>query len=991
MKSPKKQSVDLFLLGSFELKINGQTAHLPTRKIETLLAYLTLHPHAQKREKIASMLWGDSPEELARRSLRTALSALRKELGEECLISDRESIQLNPAFSLWVDVQEMEKQTKDIPLTHSPITSAINLNLYRGDLLQDFYDEWVLGEREHYRNLYLNALLQLAQFLRMQGEYPRVIEISQRIVAIDPVNERAYQHLLFCYGALGDRSAALKTYKECSFQLQEKLGVSPSEDTEMLYQHVKKSAASGISPQLVKSNLPIPLTSFIGREQELTTLKEIFNRIRLLTLTGVGGCGKTRLSIQLAGQIADQYADGVWWIELASVQDEKLLVQTVKKTLGIADSPNDSAEESMLKFLRTKQNLLVLDNCEHMIAACAGLAENILSHCPNVKILATSREALNIYGETAWLVPSLSLPPLDQTQDIMNWECSYLFFVRASAYRPDLQLTETNALSVGRICHALDGIPLAIELAAARVKTLSLEQLAARLDDKLSLLTTGSRTAQPRQQTLRATIDWSYELLSETEQITLQRLSILAGNWTLEAAESIAGRNEITLAQSLDLITRLLDKSLLVADSHEGEIRYRMLEIIRQYAFEKLQEANEVEKVKRQHLLYYSGLAHLARPHWFTSKHASLMKQFDVDYPNLRVALAWGLESPSQSTNWYHGSQLAADMGPLWNFLGDYAEGQEWLKKAINQVNVTLAESNVASDERIGLLSIKAKLLYEYGFLVWFQGQYSKSRTIFMESSELYKKIEDPTGLAYSEMFLAHSTWGLGQAELARKMWAQSLDQFMKVSDRWGAAMVHSFLGRAERESGNYDHAEREYDQCLELFGAVGDGWGLGISLSHLGMIAFQKNQPEKARKLFEQRLNISREHDFRQSTAYSIFLLGAAYWKLGDPVQVQRHMREALAHYHRLGNYFTLTECIVGLAWAEAELGRSDQAAYLLGVIEKADQTFRISNIFEDVYFRRPIIADLQSRLDSMKYKDAIERGRNMTLDQVAKEILAA
>src|SRR5215213_9822433 len=940
--------VKLFLLDSFELKIKEETIHLPTRKMEALLAYLALHRSVQNRESIASMFWGDSPDDLARRSLRTALSALRKELGEDFMITDRETIKLNPDYPIWVDVQEMEKEAKDVLSANSQ--AVIGPNVYRGELLPAFYDEWILEEREHYRSLFINALLQSAQSLRTNGEYIRAIEISQKIISIDVANERAYQHLIFCYGMLGNRSAALKSYEDCRFQLQEKLGVHPAEDTNALYEYVKKSNASGLHPILAKSNVPIPLTSFIGREQELKTLKDIFSKTRLLTLTGVGGCGKSRLSIQLAGQVADEYADGVWWVGLASIQDETLLVQSIKKTLGIPDSQKDSAEESILKFLHARHALLVLDNCEHVISSCARLAESILTHCSGIRILATSREALSIHGEIAWLVPSLSVPPADQVDDLLRWECPRLFYERGLTYRSDLQLTEANSPSLLRICRALEGIPLAIELAASRVKTLSLEQLAARLDDKLALLTTGSRTAQPRQQTLRATIDWSHELLSEMEQITFRRLSILAGNWTLDAAECVTELEAATPAQTLDVITRLLDKSLLVVEAQEGEIRYRMLEIIRQYAFERLQQAQEVEKVEDRHLLYYSELAQKVNPGWYGRNQANLMKQFEVEVPNLRVALACGLETTRNQNRLIRGSQLASALGPFWNFMAEYNESQMWLTKALDGINAVLAGSHLESDQRTEFLALKAKALYEYGFLVWFQSHYDKARTIFVESSKLYKELKDPTGLAYSNMFLAHSTWGLGQRDLARSLWAQSLAQFKKVNDQWGAGMVHSFVGRAEREAANYDQAEWEYNQCLQYFGAVGDDWGQGIGLSHLGMMAFQQNDPVKARDLFEQRLVTAKKLGFRQSIAYSNFLIGMVSWKLGDPVQVQTYMREALAYMYEISNFATLSECLLGLAWAEAQGGHFEQAAYLFGAVTRADETEKIKMEFENL-----------------------------------------
>ena len=977
----------LSLLGSFVLNVNGKRIRLPTRKVESLLAYLVLHRGVHNRERIASMFWGDSPDELARRSLRTALSSLRKEVGEDLIISDRETLQLNPAFPLRVDVLQMEKQAQEV-ISGNP-QAIMDPGLYHGDLLKDFYEEWILEERGYYRELFVNALLRSAQSLRSEGEYRRAIALSQKVVAVDPANERAYQHLIFCYGALWDRSAALKSYEDCAFQLQERLGVQPAEDTKALYEQVKRSPSGGLRPSHVKSNLPVSLTSFIGRETELKTLSDMFHKTRLLTLTGVGGCGKTRLAIELAAQIAEQFADGVWWIGLASIEDEKLVAQSLKKTLGIPDSQKASAEESILKFLQSRQALLVLDNCEHVILACARLVENILVGCPGVRVLATSREALSIPGEIAWLVPSLSVPPADPSENLLSWESPRLFLERATAYRSDLQLTEANSRALLRICRALEGIPLAVELAASRVKTLSLEQLAARLDDKLNLLTTGSRTAQPRQQTLRAAIDWSYDLLSEPEQITFRRLSVLAGNWTLDATGGVSSLNGTNPEHALDMITRLLDKSLLLVDTRQGEIRYRMLEIIRQYAFEKLEQAGEVEKVRHGHLSYYAELGQNAKPGWYSREQVNLIRQFEAEYPNLRVALAHGLEGAPAENDLLLGVRLASALGPFWNLTAEYNEAQMWLKKAIDRLDMVLSASDAGAGHRTEYVSLKARALYEYGFLVWFQSNYDKARAVFLECSRLHEELGDPTGLAYSNMFLAHSTWGLGERDLARQMWAGSLEQFKKVEDAWGAGLVHSFRGRAERDAANYEQAEWEYNQCLNYFGVVGDDWGQGIGFSHLGMLAFQKDDPQKAMSLFEQRLRTAKKAGFRQSIAYSNFLIGMAAWKLGQPEQVRTYMREALPYMYDISNFVTLAECLLGLAWTEAEEGNFEQAAYLFGAVTRADETQKLKMEFEHLYFHTPLIADLRSRLQDEKHQEAFERGRNQTLDQVAKEIL--
>ncbi|HET9906160.1 MAG TPA: hypothetical protein VFQ23_05955, partial [Anaerolineales bacterium] len=678
-----------------------------------------------------------------------------------------------------------------------------------------------------------------------------------------------------------------------------------------------------------------------------------------------------------------------WWIGLASIQDEKLLAPTIKKVLGIPDSQTTSAEESILQFLQSRQALLVLDNCEHIISSCAHLVQNILVNCPRVKVLATSREALSIPGEIAWLVPSLSLPPLNQMQDLLSWECPRLFWERATSYRSDLQMTETNSQALLRICHALEGIPLAVELAASRVKTLSLEQLASRLDDKLNLLTTGSRTSQPRQQTLRATIDWSYDLLSEPEQIAFRRLSVLAGSWTLDSTSSVTSWNGTTSDHALDMLTRLIDKSLLVVDADDGEVRYRMLEILRQYAFEKLQLADEVETVRRQHLSYYALWAQNMKPGWYNRQQANRIKQFDAEYPNLRLALAQGLDERADENDLLPGVQLATALGPFWSFNGEYNEGQMWLQKAIHRLNTVAAGVNDESKHSKELLSLKAKALYEYGFLVWFQSNYDQARIIFLECSELYEGLQDLSGLAYSNIYLAHSTWGLGERDTAWQMWTESLEQFKRTNDFWGAGLVHSFRGRATRADGQYEQAEWEYKQGIHYYDTVGDDWGKGICLSHLGMLAFQKNDPQTAIGLFEERLRTAQKLGFRQSIAYSNFLIGMAAWKLGKPEQVRRYMREALAYMYDIQNFATMANCLLGFAWADSEEGNLTQAAYLMGVVTRADEIPTLKMEFEDVYFHLPILAHLQSKLQDASYQAAFEKGRNTPLDQAAKKIL--
>jgi DNA-binding SARP family transcriptional activator len=393
--------LNLRLLGSFRLESETGLLRLPTHKVEALLAYLVLYPQPHSREKLAALLWGDFTDAQARNSLRTALRTLRRQLGDELLLADRETVQLNPNFPLWVDVREFESaaprgegeegasslvtelgsgQSKE----PAPSVARGHLSLYKGDLLADYYDDWILRERERYRDLYLDTLLRLAQSARAAGDYLPAIEYAHDVLATDPTNESAYQQLMFCYLASGNRHAALKHYEECKRVLRQELDTDPAPETTALYHEIKQSASEQQASAARLTNVPLPLTSFVGRQREIGEIKGILARQRLVTLTGAGGSGKTRLAIQVATDLLNDFKDGVWWIELVSLTDPALLPHAVSKVLGVREVPNQPLIETLANHLRAMQLLFVLDNCEHLIDACARLVEALLSDCPDL-------------------------------------------------------------------------------------------------------------------------------------------------------------------------------------------------------------------------------------------------------------------------------------------------------------------------------------------------------------------------------------------------------------------------------------------------------------------------------------------------------------------------------------------------------------------------------------------------------------------------------
>jgi predicted ATPase/DNA-binding CsgD family transcriptional regulator len=432
-------------------------------------------------------------------------------------------------------------------------------------------------------------------------------------------------------------------------------------------------------------NLPVQLSSFVGRQQEMAELKCLLGKARLVTLIGVGGCGKTRLALQVATARAHEtawqelYPDGLWFAELASISDPEFIPRQMALLFGVYEDEGHPLLTTLAASLHSKRLLLILDNCEHLIKACAQVAAQLLQLCPQVRILATSREALGLTGEIIMRVPSLSLPKADDIHSIealQQSEAVQLFVIRARDVQATLQITPANAPAIGRICQRLDGIPLAIELAAARVQGLAVEQIANRLQDRFRLLTRGSRTALPRHQTLQAAIDWSYDLLNEAEQALLRRLSVFVGGWSLEAAEAVCSSTEAGDAfDVLALQMSLVEKSLVVTEAQEETTRYRLLETIRDYAFKKLSEAGEVTQWRGRHLAFFTQLTEEGENQIHSAGQEIWFNQTSLEYDNYRAALEWATESGAMIT----GLRLAIVLHPFWRLYDHEREAAAWL------------------------------------------------------------------------------------------------------------------------------------------------------------------------------------------------------------------------------------------------------------------------------------------------------------------------
>jgi predicted ATPase/DNA-binding SARP family transcriptional activator len=709
------QTVRIRLLGGFSVSVGSRIIRQDewrSKKAAALVKLLALAPsYRMHSEQAMDLLWPDSATRAASNNLRQVVYGARKVLdpasgSRESYLSFRdEQLVLCPEGRLWLDVNAFEEAATSARRAHDPYVYGAALDLYAGELLpEDRYEGWAEGRREELRHLYLVLHLELARLYEGRKEHALAIEALRKATSEEPTLEEAHASLMRLHALSGRPERALAQYERLRDALQRGIGTRPTEVTRRLRDEIVagklRPTPPAAPPQVEelsnrgKHNLPAPRTSFIGREREMVDVKRALAMTRLLTLTGTGGSGKTRLVIKVAHDLMGSYYDGVWLVELAPLSKGSLVAQQVANVVGVQEQPGQALVDTLAEVLAGKEILLVLDNCEHLIEAAAHLTNALLNGCPKLRILATSREPLGVGGEILWRVPPLSLPEdyegPSTIEGLMHYEAVRLFVDRARLRLLDFEVTQENAGTVARVCRKLDGIPLAIELATARMGALAVEQVAQRLEASLDVLNGTNRTAEARQQTLRATLDWSYDLLWEDEKVLFRRLAVFAGGWTLEAAEAVCSGGSIQEGDVLDLLGGLVDKSLVVAGaSTGGAVRYRMLEPVRQYAQEKLEQSGEAETIKRAHAAYFLVLAEEAEPMLWGSEDAAWLDRLEREHDNTRAALSWSMEHDEVEL----ALRLGGALRWFWFMAGYYSEGRSWLEAALGKEGPALAEA----------------------------------------------------------------------------------------------------------------------------------------------------------------------------------------------------------------------------------------------------------------------------------------------------------
>lgn len=865
--------LQLRLFGPFSATLFGEPLpRLRTRKGHWLLALLALRQDREvSREWLAGTLWPESEESQAYYNLRQCLTNLRHALGTaaDSLYSPTPQRLCLSSEKVWSDIRVYNA----LLAKGSPAALEQAVDIYRGPLMEGCAEECFAQERAAHEQTYLAALDSLAAQAISRNEPSAAVRYLRLLLAADPYREAACAALMTALAQCGDYAAVGQAYRDLRLLLQRELNASPASETESLYRHLmlrsKQPATRFSAPPWEVSPpsrlLPVPLTRLIGREQEVATVSAYARAGRLVTLIGAGGIGKTRLALAVGETLAKDFVEGVWFIEMAALTNGEQVPQAIAKALGVIERAGQSLTETLVEALAARSALLLLDNTEHLLEASAVLAERLLSYCPGVHLLVTSRQPLGLMGEQLYRVPSLVLPPAnawkknEEINRLLEYAGVRLFLERAAQWKAGFCLTRQNASAVLQICHRLDGIPLAIELAAARLRSLSVEEINAGLQDRFALLTGGSRTALARHQTLRALIDWSYELLTEPERMLLSYLSVFAGGWTLAQARKVCAESEdkqnhpSTSAEAsspehhspvvsvpvfsalLDELTSLVDKSLVLAEEREGVTRYRMLETVRQYAREKLRQSGAEHTVSRRHCDCFLTAAEEAQLPINKEQQGQWLDFLENEYDNLRAALTWCRKEREEDPR---ETRLIIALYTFWHLRGYVREGRDYLLYA------------AAKAERRGDIGLQAQLLLKAGALARLQGDFIEVRSLLIGALTLATRAGDATVEADSLLLLGSVALTQGDSSEGVHL----IEQALAVASRLGNRGIESeclvWLGDAARWRGDYVAAQTFYVAGLEAARPLKMGWFEAIAFGMMADLALRQGEVPQACQL---------------------------------------------------------------------------------------------------------------------------------------------
>ena len=945
------------LLAGFRVAVGERSvpaAAWRQKRVAAVIKLLALEPvHRLHREQVLDALWPDLDLESSAGNLRVALHHARNRLVDAgatpgvFLVRDGESLALSLGGAIRVDVDVFEQAAARAWQVAEPEAIEVALGHYPGDLLpDDLFDDWAVPRRMSLRASYLTLLARLARLAEQRTEIDRAVAAYQRILILEPAQEESHVALMHLFALGGQRSQALAQYRALVAVLEQEMGTVPEPATRTLYDAIRNAQPTRLEPLREPARtprwtmLPAPVDALIGRDRERAEIRQLLATLRLVTLTGSGGVGKTRLALAVASDVMSTFADGAVFVDLSPIRDPALVLSAVAQAADIYDTDSRPQIEALAVTLQEKRLLLLLDNFEQVIDA-APIVANLLRRCPGLKVLVTSRVRLRLRGEQEYPVEPLALP-FDQASVIAASAAGQLFVQRAAEARPDFVLTPQNAATVGEICRRLDGLPLALELAAAQVRTLPPKMLLERLDAPLALLTGGTRDMPERHQTIRATIAWSHDLLSDVERCLFRRLAVFAGIWTLAAAEAVIDLNGDLGISVLDGLTSLVDQSLLQSVNggrlRETETRFAMLETIREFALEQLIASGEDAGVRRRHVTFYVGLAETADADLTSSQQQMWLDRLDADRTNLRAALDWALEEDV-----IMGLQLAGALGRFWGMRGSVTEGRAHL-------DALLAVPSPAQP------ATRARALNAAGLLARLHGDTGRAEALVDEAVHLWRSLDNRSGLIPALYARAWHAKERNDLELATSRFEECLALAREGGDRFHVAAC--LVSRAEiaNDQGDTVRADALQWEGVALFQELGDSANVGWSIYSMAAMTIHRGQPATALPLLETALANFRKVDEARGVAWSLVALAEATWLLAAPkpapdvasVDVSQAMgsraaglyAEALGLAMEFKDKRIIVSCLEGLATVALWWGKTDETIRLLGATSALRET---------------------------------------------------
>ena len=968
-----KLSLRVHLLGGFRVELAGRDvagSAWRLRKARTIVKLLALAPGRRLgQEEISDLLWPELDPEAALNNFHRTLHAARAALGGGTALLRLEQgvLSLPAGDDVWIDVEAFEVTATVARLSGSIAACHDALALTTGELLpEDRYEDWTSNRRESLRASELSLRVHLAGLHEADGDSVAAESVFRQALAIDPLLEDAVRGLMRALARSGRTHQALREYQSFADALATELDAEPDEPTRHLRTEIETTAfRDNIVPRLSQfalAPLPEETTTLIGREREIAELGELLTQTRLLTLTGPGGVGKTRLALRVAANAASTYRDGVAYIRLDQAIRASHVTAAIAAVFGVREDTGLPLRDALHDRLERAELLLVLDNFEHVLDA-APLVASLLRACSRLTVLTTSREPLRLSAEREYEVRPLNA--VDAADAAVA-----LFVERARAVRPGFELASTDAEAVAELCRRIDGLPLAIELAAARIRLLTPQAMLDRLSDRLDLLTGGARDLPVRQQTLRAAIDWSYDLLDPAEQALLRRLSVVSGGCTLETAEALhvalGGDGE----QGLDLAASLVERSLLRQEEDAGQPRLTMLETIRAYGLEQLRTDAEEPAARRAHAIWFTRLAEAAAADASGPAQLARLRQIDAEHANLRAALDWSVANDPPLA-----LRLA---GVLWRYW--YARG--FLSEGRQRLGVVLALDGGEPADR-------ARTLHGAGVLTQAQGDYEQATRLLEDGLALARSSGERLTVALSLNHLGVVARDRGEYATAIRQIEESLALFQELGDDWGVALSLNNLGVVAQRQRNHPRAAELLEDSLRRFRTTGDRWGAAIPLNNLGQVALERGDLDLATSALSETLTLYRELGDTRHIAITLTKLALVAEARDDATEAGRLCRESLLLRRDLGDKDGTITAIERLAGVAALAGNARQAVRLLGASSAHRKAIGAPLSPDEGHYIDRVRERASAMLDPLDHEHAWSAGRLMSLEQAVEAAL--